>query len=102
MRIKVNNVNDANWKELIVKSNLPEKLSKLQEIAGNLWWVWNSDAKNMFRNICKESWIEAQSNPVRLLNILSYEKLQALAEDAKFTAELDAIYEKYKNIISEI
>lgn len=100
MRIKVNNVNDANWKELIVKSNLPEKLSKLQEIAGNLWWVWNSDAKNMFRNICKESWIEAQSNPVRLLNILSYEKLQALAEDAKFTAELDAIYEKYINYIN--
>jgi glucan phosphorylase len=52
---------------------MPEKLKKLEEIAHNLWWVWNSDAKNMFRTICADSWVKAHSNPVSLLNILSYE-----------------------------
>ena len=39
------------WKEVNVHATLPQNLSKLQEIAYNLWWVWNSDAKNIFRNI---------------------------------------------------
>jgi len=51
MKIKVNSVNDVNLKEINVKSNLPESLTKLEEIAQNIWWVWNSEAKNMFRTI---------------------------------------------------
>ena len=81
MKIKVNSVNETNWKDLVVKSNLPESLKKLEEIANNIWWVWNGAAKNLFRNIDKDAWLEAQSNPIRLLNILSYEKLQKLAAD---------------------
>ena len=96
MKIKVNNVNEPNWKELNVKSNLPESLKKLEEIAQNLWWVWNSDAKNMFRTIDREAWIEAHSNPIQLLNILSYEKLVALGNDAAFVKKLDGIYDNFK------
>ncbi len=100
MKIKVNNVNDTNWKELVVKSNLPESLKKIEEIANNIWWVWNSDAKNLFRNIDKEAWIEAQSNPIRLINILSYEKLQKLANDKEFISKLDAVYDNFKTYMN--
>jgi len=96
MKIKVNNVNEPSWKELNVKSNLPESLNKLEEIAQNLWWVWNSDAKNMFRTIDREAWIEAHSNPIQLLNILSYEKLVALGNDAAFVKKLNGIYDNFK------
>ncbi len=100
MKIKVNSVNDTNWKEMVVKSNLPESLKKLEEIAHNIWWVWNSDAKNMFRNIDKEAWIEAQSNPIRLINILSYEKLQKLANDHEFIKVLDSVYDNFKSYMN--
>jgi len=100
MKIKVNNVNEPNWKVINVKSNLPENLKKLEEIAHNLWWVWNSDAKNMFRTICTDSWVKAHSNPVSLLNILSYEKLTSLANDEAFLSRLNIIYDKYKAYIS--
>ncbi len=96
MRIKVNKVSETNWKEMVVKSNLPESLKKLEEIANNIWWVWNSDAKNMFRNIDKEAWIEAQSNPIRLINILSYEKLQKLANNQVFIDRLNAVYDNFQ------
>ena len=99
MKIKVNNVNEPSWKELNVKSNLPESLKKLEEIAQNLWWVWNSDAKNMFRTIDREAWIEAHSNPIQLLNILSYEKLVALGNDAAFVKKLNGIYDNFKAYI---
>jgi starch phosphorylase len=95
MKIKTNLVNDISWKELNVKSNLPESVKKLEEIARNIWWVWNSDAKNMFRTINAEAWKEAGSNPIRLLNILTHEELTALGNDAAFVKKLDGIYERY-------
>ncbi len=100
MKIKVNNVSETNWKEFVVKSNLPDGLKKLEEIAHNLWWVWNSDAKNLFRNLDREGWVEAESNPVRLINNLSYEKLQKLATDNDFLDNLNAVYTNFKNYMS--
>ena len=100
MKIKVNKANEPNWKVINVKSNLPENLKKLEEIAHNLWWVWDSEAKNMFRSIDRESWVKAHSNPVLLLNILGYEKLIALENDETFIAKLNSIYDRfiaYKN-----
>ena len=96
MKIKVNNVNDSNLKEIIVKSNLPESLKKLEEIAQNIWWVWDSPAKNLFRNIDREAWLESGSNPVQLLNNLSYEKLVEMGNDAEFVKKLDVIYDEFK------
>ena len=100
MKIKVNNVNEPNWKVMNVKSNLPGSLKKLDEIAQNLWWVWNSEAKNMFRTIDAQAWIEANSNPVQLLNILSYEKLVSLGNDAEFIAKLNKIYADFETYIN--
>jgi len=96
MKIKVNNVNDINLKEINVKSHLPASLSKLEEIAQNIWWCWDSNAKNLFRQIDKEAWIEASSNPVLLLNILNYDKLVALGKDVEFIKKVDAVYADFK------
>lgn len=100
MKIKVNNVNEPSWKKMNVKSTLPDSLKRLEEIAQNLWWVWNSDAKSMFRKIDAEAWIEAHSNPIQLLNILSYEKLISLGNDVEFVKKLDAVYANFKSYMS--
>ncbi len=101
MRIKVSNVNQPAWKEINVHVNLPENLKKLEEIAYNLWWVWNSEAKDMFRNIDNVAWHKAQSNPIVLLNIFSYEQLVALGKDKVFMAQLDAIYADFRAYMDE-
>ncbi|MBQ0034798.1 MAG: alpha-glucan family phosphorylase [Bacteroidales bacterium] len=96
MRIKVSNVNQAAWKDINVHANLPEELKKLEELAYNLWWVWNTDAKNLFRHIDADAWHAAQSNPVVLLNTLSYDKYQELRADAEFMAKLDKVYKEFR------
>ena len=96
MKIKVNNVNDANMKEINVRSNLPASLYKLEEIAQNIWWTWDSNAKNLFRQIDKDAWIEASSNPVLLLNILNYDKLVSLGKDKEFIKKVDIVYDEFK------
>ena len=95
-RIKVSNASQPVWKEVTVQSNLPQSLTKLREIAYNLWWVWNSDAKNIFRYIDLDVWHKAQSNPVMLLNIISYDKMMELAEDKHFLEQLDKTYADFR------
>lgn len=101
MKIKVSHVNQVNWKEINVKTNFPEKLKKLEELAQNLWWVWNSDAKNIFRHIDEDAWKKAASNPIVLLNILSYDKLVELSNDNKFMAKLNKVYDEFCAYMNE-
>ena len=86
MKIKVSNVNTPNWKEVTVKSRIPEELEKLSEIARNIWWAWNFEATELFRDLDPELWKECGQNPVLLLERMSYEKLEALAKNIKATA----------------
>ena len=101
MKVKVSNVNQPVWREVNVHANLPENLNKLQELAYNLWWVWNHEAKNLFRGIDLDEWHRAQSNPIVLLNILSYEKMQALSEDKVFMKKLDKVYADFRAYMDE-
>ena len=100
MKIKVNNVNQPAWKEVTVHANLPKNLHKLQELAYNLWWVWNADAKNIFRYIDNEAWHRAQSNPIVLLNIISYDRMLELSRDKEFMAQLDSIYAEFRDYMN--
>ena len=95
MQIKVSNASPMQFREVTVQAHLPENLTKLRELAYNLWWVWNSDAKNLFRQIDNDAWHRAQSNPVLLLNMLGYDKLQELSKNRSFMAQLDSIYEEF-------
>lgn len=101
MRIQVSKVNQPNWKEINVHANLPENLKKLEEIAYNLWWVWNADAKNIFRNIDNTVWHQSSSNPIILLNRISYERLLELGGDEQFMAQLDHTYAEYRAYMDE-
>lgn len=101
MRIKVSNVNQVQWKEIDVHQHLPENLKKLEELAYNLWWVWNSDAKNIFRHIDNEAWHKAESNPIVLLNTISYDKLVELGKSKQFMENLDRVYADFRAYMDE-
>ena len=87
MKIKVSNANTPNWKEVTVKSRIPEELKKLEEMARNIWWAWNYEATELFRDLDADTWKEVGQNPVALLERLSYEKLEALAKVDDLVAE---------------
>lgn len=53
MKIKVSNVNTPNWKEVTVKSRVPAELEKLSELARNIWWAWNYEATELFRDLIR-------------------------------------------------
>ncbi len=101
MKIKTNVFNEPNWQEVVVKSNLPANLSKLDKLAQNIWWSWDSGAKKLFREINRPLWKKAESNPVHLLNLLSYEDLIKLGNDKEFLTKVDETYERFEAYLNE-
>ena len=57
MKLQVSNTNVATWRGVTVKSELPSQLKPLEELAKNLWWVWNSEAKSLFRDYYEEQFL---------------------------------------------
>ena len=93
------NVNTPQWREITVGSHLPAELRKLAEIAHNLWWTWNDDAKKLYCDLDSELWKEVEQNPVLFLERINYEKLVALAHDENFVYKMDAVYSAFKKYV---
>ena len=96
MKIKVSNVNTPNWKDVNVKSHIPVELEKLSELARNIWWAWNYEATELFRDLDPVLWKEVGQNPVLLLERMSYAKLEALVNDKVILRRMEAVYSKFR------
>jgi len=80
-----------NWKKLFVESNIPGKLAPLKELSKNLWWAWNSDARELFELIDPEIWEETAHNPIDLLDKVSYQRFLELEGDEAFINKMNAV-----------
>ncbi len=96
MKIKVSNVNTPNWKDVNVKSHIPTELENLSELARNIWWSWNNEATELFRDLDPVLWKEVGHNPVLLLERMSYAKLEALAKDKVILKRMNDVYTNFR------
>jgi starch phosphorylase len=63
---------------------LPDRLNRLGELATDVWWSWNRDARTVFRQLDYTLWRTTAHNPVRLLRIIPRAKLEAAADNPEF------------------
>ena len=101
MKLPVSDTNAPVWRDIIVKSELPSQLKPLEELAKNLWWVWNSEAKALFRDINPEAWRNTGENPVIVLQQMSFERIQELIADSNFMARLKDVYAMFKDYMKQ-
>ena len=101
MNVKVSNANVPTWKTITVKSHIPEALKKLDEIAHNLWWTWNTEGRELFRSLDKELWKKVDQNPVELLSKISYSRLKEMSKDAELIAKMDKVYAAFRKYMDE-
>lgn len=97
MKVKVSNANTPNWKDVTVKSTVPVELEKLAEISRNIWWSWNYEATELFKDLDPGLWKESGHNPVLLLERMSYEKLEALSKDKVILKRMNEVYTKFRD-----
>ena len=96
MKIKASCSNGANWKQVDVKSRIPKELDKLEELARNMWWAWNHDARVLFRSLDEDLFDEVGQNPVLLLERLSYEKMEELSKDSSVVRKMNDVYAAFR------
>jgi glycogen phosphorylase len=75
-----------------VRPVLPDALTALGEIAGNLRWSWHPPTQDLFESIDPELWRTSRHDPARLLGMVASSRLQELANDDDFLARLGAIH----------
>ncbi len=74
---------------------LPPRISRLFELANNLWWSWNEEGRQVFRALDYSLWRNTGHNPVMQLRHTSQEKLEAAARDPVFLELYDMVMAKF-------
>ena len=97
MKIKADYANAPQWKEVNVKSTLPSDLKCLDELAHNMWWAWNYEARNMWKSLDSDLYEEVGHNPVMLLDRLSYERKEAIVKDKAIMESVKQVYKKFRD-----
>jgi starch phosphorylase len=80
---------------------LPQELKVLDEIAHNLWWVWNYEAGELFAAIDPDLWKQTEGNPVLLLQSLSHDRLKEMTGDEELMGAIDALCAKFRAYMAE-
>ncbi|MBR3858381.1 MAG: alpha-glucan family phosphorylase [Bacteroidaceae bacterium] len=96
MKIKASNANQPSWKSVIVKASVPAELSKLEELAHNMWWVWNYEARDLFRDLDPELYSTVKHNPVALLERLSFSRKEEIVKDKKLMKRINDVYALFR------
>ena len=81
-------------------AHLPPSLGRLWELAHNLWWSWNPEARALFEALDRTLWKLTSHNPVKLLHDLSPERMQSVAADPSFLRRYEAVlmaFDAYMN-----
>ena len=81
--------------------SLPKNLEKLREIAYNLNWSWNPDARELFRRLDRDLWVETNHNPVMMLGSMSQSRLEDVSHDDGFRSHLNRVYNSLQEYLKE-
>lgn len=65
---------------------LPEKISRLQELAHNLWWTWHPQYVPLFQDIDAGLWERFGHNAVAVIENADQKRLQELGDDPAYVA----------------
>ena len=82
-----------------VKPRLPQPLTPLARLSMNLWFTWNPEAVELFQRIDNRLWSRVHHNPVELLNRVSQERLDTLAADSGFLAQMERVAENMRTYL---
>ncbi len=81
-------------------AELPAELRPLEEIAHNLWWVWNEEAKAIFETMDPQEWEKSGKNPVVLLQNLQSDTSERIINDSVMMGRIEALYRKYRDYMA--
>ena len=101
MKLQVSNTNQPHWRNVTVSAELPAALKPLEELSKNLWWVWNSEGKSLFRDLDEKLWRATGENPVMLLQRISSSRIQEVLNDDAMMLRIEKVYASFKEYMQQ-
>ncbi len=81
-------------------THVPERISGLVDLAYNLWWSWNPEARALFKQVNRRVWKESIHNPVRMLREVPVEFLEKAAGDPAYLRRYDIVMHRFRNYMN--
>lgn len=78
-----------------VVPELPEEIKRLQELSYNLYFSWNAESRQLFREIDPHLWKKLNHNPVLFLKEVQQKDLERCANDPAYLAKLKKVMKKF-------
>ena len=88
------------FNKITVNPQLPKNINRLQEIANNLWWSWNSEFLRLFKDIDNDLWETVDKNPVKFLKRVSQERIERASNDDKFVKEYNKVVKNFDDYMT--
>lgn len=82
-----------------VRPSLPTELAALEELAMNVRWSWDAQTRDLFRWVDPDAWDATVHDPVRLLGVVSKDRLDALVDDPGFMRFLGEVREELQRYL---
>jgi glycogen phosphorylase len=73
---------------------------KCMALARNLWWSWQHDVTNLFRELDPIRWRQLQHNPIALLAEFTPERLEMRASELVLYSRINHAYRRLKDYLS--
>lgn len=70
---------------------LPSRLDRLDNLAYNFWFSWDTQATWLFENLDPHLWEHVNQNPIRLLHEIDPLRLDEVAEDDRYLKQYDNV-----------
>ena len=83
---------------LDVRPQLPPRLERLAELAGNLWYSWHRPTRSLFARLNATLWQDVGHSPKAFLRNIDQRRLDEVARDPGFIEAYDrviAAYDRY-------
>ena len=88
------------FNRITVNPQLPKEISKLSEIANNLWWSWNTEYLKLLKQIDRDLWENVGKNPVKFLKLVSQERLEKASQNQEFLKQYNIVANNFENYMN--
>ncbi|MBD1874111.1 alpha-glucan family phosphorylase [Nodosilinea sp. FACHB-131] len=80
---------------------LPQRLEALRTLAYNLHWDWDVEMVDLFRRLDGDLWESSRYNPVLMMGTISQARLNEIAEDEGFLAQMDRAAQRLEDYLRD-
>ena len=87
-------------REILISFDLPRRIKRLGELAYNLWWTWDHEARLLFAKIDNPLWDRVRHNSVAFLQQIERHRINAAMNDRGYMNLYNEVMEKFDKYLA--